>query len=120
MLNMNELRETAILNAFVLYNTQSKTELQGCLEIHGIGYDTEELLNNTIKAHCRNLELVFKKHNVNLFTHSTAITSQEYTLTKRAREFCYQKLQMELIDENGELESIIIQHPNNLEREEYI
>jgi len=117
MYTIEELRETAVLNALVLHKTQTYDELKEALEAHGIDLkETDGRLSPT-RVLCRNLEKRFRKYNISLFEVSPTRTRFKVTVTKEAIVFCAENLLTGIYDEEGFLESKYIQHPVALERE---
>jgi len=111
MFSTRELRETIILNTLFREGIQTKKELQEALEAHGVGYNEEKVLTNTIKALCLSLQRAFEKHNIPLFNISAVAHSKQYTITREAFEFAKDNLVGDIYNEDGELESRFFQHP---------
>ena len=111
MFSMRETRETIILNTLLREGIQTKQELQDSLETHGVGYDTNKLLNNVSKSLCLSLYREFKKHNIQLFEFSPVISTKEYVITEEVFKFAKEHLVGDIYNEDGELESRFFQHP---------
>ena len=117
MFTMRETRETIILNTLFREGIQSKKELQEALEAHGVGYNSEKVLTNTIKALCVSLQREFRKHRIDLFQTSAYIHANDYAITEEAFNFAKDNLVGDIYNEEGELESRFFQHPVVLTKE---
>ena len=114
MHTIQELRETALLNVLVQRGNQTYEELQECLDAHGVGEGSK----NVIRMNCYNLERRFKdKLDIDLFITSPQVAVHGLLLTKEAKDFCMTELLTGIYDEEGCLTSKYVQHPIVLERE---
>ena len=117
MYTIEELRETAVLNALMVHKTQTYDELKEALEAHGIDMKGTVGQLSTTRVLCRNLEKRFRKYNISLFEVSPIRSRVKVTVTEEAKVFCAEHLLTGIYDEEGVLESKYIQHLIALERE---
>ena len=114
MLSKQELEQTIVLNTLLNRRVCNRIELQEALQVHGLAKTTP--MPNFIKWIAVSLEEKFNALGITLFNASANIATI-YSITDEAYEFALDKLLTPIYNEEGELESLMYQHPMVLSKE---
>lgn len=116
MITKKNLYETTIINVMVRNRRMSPEEMEACLQFLGIIEYSEQPRRNFIRQICIAIDNAFKPLKVRFFTFSPRLHHiHQYQITDEAKNFCYEKLQQEIYDENGEKCGTHFAHPISLQ-----